>query len=163
MLRRTQGLRVTGRHTAPTPPKYADLPGIWGPRGGPPKDTAARRFDFYRLVLMHKIGKLTAPFKTERVKWMWRKLQMRLWKGSVLVIVSLSALLIGNMIIIMLYQAYSVGPSTPVLERKAREHRVSKQIVQMVRQTEKDLTQEQDRAEAALVVQANKAAAEAKK
>ena len=33
-----------------------------------------------------------------------------------------------------------MGPSTPVLERKVREHRVSKQIMQMVRERERELT-----------------------
>lgn len=145
MLRRTFGLRVTGRHTLPTMPKHIDKPGLWGAKGGPPKDTLARRWEFYRNVAMHKIGTLTAPFKTDRVRWGWRKLQVRVWKGTVLVIVGLSILMVGNMVAMMAYQAYTVGPSTPVLERKVREHRVSKQIIQMVRERERDVVQAKER------------------
>ena len=156
MLRRTRCTRMSnfgfGGHTTPTRPKYIDKPGYWSVSGGPSKDTLARRIDFYRLLLMHKIGKLTAPFKTKRVVWAWRKLTVRLWKASVLTLVFICMLLIGNIWIMMVYHAYQLGPSTPVLERKVREHRVSKQIMQMVRERERELagTKEQYEAEGVL-------------
>jgi hypothetical protein len=143
MLRRTQTYRLSnygfGGHTTQTRPKYIDKPGYWSVSGGPAKDTLARRIDFYRLTLMHKIGKMTAPFKTKRVVWAWRKLTVRVWKATVLSLVFFALLLIGNIWIMMVYHAYQLGPSTPVLERKVREHRVSKQITQMVREREREL------------------------
>ncbi len=161
MLRRSSAKLVTGRHTTPTQPKYVDKPGLWGARGGPPKDTLARRWEFYRLVVMHKIGNITAPLRTDRVKWAWRRLQVRVWKGTVLTIVVISMLMLGNMIMIMAYQAYAVGPATPVLERKVKEHRVSKQIVQMVRERERDMVQQKEKAEAEHVIAAQHAGAKA--
>ena len=153
MMRATRMTRFAsygyGGHTRPTTPKYIDKPGIWGVAGGPAKDTLARRVDFYRLLLMTKIGRATAPFKTKRVVWFWRKLTVRVWKTTVLTIVLICMLMIGNIWIMMVFHAYQIGPSTPVLERKVREHRVSKQIMQMVRERERELSgqQEQNAAE----------------
>lgn len=51
-------------HLAPTPSKYTDKPGMWGPGAGPAKDTLARRVLFYRMLFMNKIGFLTKPLRT---------------------------------------------------------------------------------------------------
>ena len=56
--------------------------------------------------------------------------------------VFLSAAMMLQLWIMVTYHAYAVGTSTPVLERKVREHRVSKQVLQMVRVRERELSQE---------------------
>lgn len=142
MLRRSQVSRFYRGHTSATQPKHIDKPGVWGPLAGPPKDTLARRTYFYRLVLFNKIGKLTKPFRTNKARWIWRKTQLRVWKFTVFVCASISFILIGNLWFTFVYHATAVGPTTPVLERKVREHRVSKQILQMVREKERDVATE---------------------
>jgi hypothetical protein len=158
MLRRTRVARVGfGRnHTAPTFPKYIDKPGVWGPAGGPHKDTLARRWEHSRLSISRKIGTLTQPFRTKKAVWLWRRLQARVWKTTVLCIMLFSVLMIGNIWIMMVYHAYNIGPSTPVLERKVREHRVSKQIVQMVREREQELVVSKEQTDAAAVLEMRK-------
>lgn len=143
MLRRTVTRPMGRGHLAPTVQKYSDRPGMWGPGGGPVKDTLARRTMFYRMLAMNKIGVLTRPFRTNRARWIWRKTQMQLWKTFVMCMVFMCVVLSGNIWLSFVYHAYTVGPSTPVLERKVREHRVSKQIMQMVRERERDVSQEQ--------------------
>jgi hypothetical protein len=146
------------QHTVITKPKYTDKPGYWSRDGGPAKDTLARRFDFYRLLILHKIGRVTAPFRTKRAVFIWRTLQARVWKTTVLTIVFISMLVTGNLWLGMCYHAYTIGPSTPVLERKVREHRVSKQILQMVRERERDLQDTRDSSAAAEVLAQKNAA-----
>lgn len=136
--------RLQRGHIEPTPPKFVDKPGIWGPTGGPVKDTLSRRTLFYRMVLMNKIGRLTKPFRTPKVQWAWRKLQLRAWKTSVFVILFMCLLCVINLWVSFVYHAYAIGPTTPVIERKIREHRVSKQVLQMVRERERDITQESE-------------------
>eukprot|EP00758_Cryptobia_borreli_P017789 Tbor_TRINITY_DN6223_c0_g2::TRINITY_DN6223_c0_g2_i1::g.1851::m.1851 len=142
MLRRTAPLGFYRGHTSQTQQKFIDKPGLWGPLGGPPKDTLARRMYFYRILLFNKIGRITRPFRTNQARWVWRKIQLRVWKTSVFTIAFIIMILIGNLWCIFVYHAYAVGPTTPVLERKVREHRVSKQILGMVREKEKDISQE---------------------
>lgn len=155
MLRRSVSLNVRaspvllfGNHLKPSVPKYSDKPGMWGPNAGPVKDTAARRWEWYKTVAMKKIGKLTAPLKTRENVWRFRVFQARLWKGIVIFLVSLSVLLLGNVWCLLAYHAYSVGPTTPVLERKVKEHRISKQIMGMVREQEKHLSLQKELEEA---------------
>lgn len=128
----------------PTAPKHSDRPGMWGPSTGPNKDTLQRRTLFYRMVAMSKIGRLTKPFRTEKARWAWRKVQLHTWKASVLTIIFVALMLFGNAWLSFVYHAYAVGATTPVLERKVREHRVSKQILQMVRERERDVTREHE-------------------
>ncbi|EPY29110.1 hypothetical protein STCU_02749 [Strigomonas culicis] len=144
MLRRTFCTRMNRGHLTPTPSKYSDRPGMWGPGAGPVKDTLARRTLFYRMLVMNKIGRLTKPFRTNRARWVWRKTQLQLWKTFVMSMVFICVVLFGNIWLSFVYHAYSVGPTTPVLERKVREHRVSKQIMQMVRERERGMSQEED-------------------
>ena len=144
-------------HTAITQQKYSDRPGIWGPTGGPPKDTLARRVLFYRMLVFNKIGRLTQPFRTPTARWMWRRFQLQAWKTSVMTLVFVSLLLYGNAWLSFVYHAYAVGPTTPVLERKVREHRVSKQIMQMVREREKDSVMDAELAQAKQVIASQKA------
>lgn len=99
---------------------------------------------FYRMLMMNKIGRLTQPFRTPRARWVWRKTQLTVWKTFVLSMVFICAILFGNIWLSFVYHAYTVGPTTPVLERKVREHRVSKQIMQMVRERERDVVQEEE-------------------
>jgi hypothetical protein len=157
MLRGTRFARMSrygfGSHTVPTQPKYLDKPGLWSVSGGPPKDTLARRVDFYRLLFLHKIGRMTAPFKTKRVVWAYRKFTTRLWKGTVLTLVAFILLLSGNIWVLMVFHAYQMGPSTPVMERKVREHRVSKQILEMVRGRETELARARETQEAERTLQ----------
>lgn len=142
MLRVTR-LRLLNRgHLAVTRPKNSDRPGMWGPSTGPNKDTLQRRTLFYRMVLMSKIGRLTKPFRTPRARWVWRKIQLHVWKSCVMTVIFVALLLFGNAWLSFVYHAYAVGATTPVLERKVREHRVSKQILQMVRERERDVTTE---------------------
>ena len=153
MLRCSRINRVGGRgHLTPTRPKYTDRPGVWGPQSQKEGDTLARRWEFYRFVLSQKFGKLTAPFRSKKAVWTFRVWQTRVWKTTTLCLIAFSFLLMGNIWCLLLYHAYSVGASTPVLERKVREHRISKQILGMVREREKDLTiiNEQDAAKAVL-------------
>ena len=142
MLRRTTVCAFYRGHTSVTPPKHIDKPGIWGPLGGPPKDTLARRTHFYRMVLMNKIGRITKPFRTNKARWVWRKLQLRVWKTAVFTCAFIIFIMTGNLWFTFVYHATALGPSTPVLERKVREHRVSKQILQMVRENERDVAAE---------------------
>jgi hypothetical protein len=158
MLRRTSVAGFGGNHLKPTLPKYSDKPGMWGPSAGPQKDTLARRWEFYKLVTMKKVGQIMAPIKTKDNVWRFRVFQARLWKGTVMFLVALSALLLGNVWCLLAYHAYSVGPTTPVLERKVKEHRISKQIMGMVREREMELTRDKEMQEA----QANLAAGGAK-
>ncbi|TPP55336.1 hypothetical protein CGC20_39685 [Leishmania donovani] len=144
MLRRCTVPRMNRGHLAPTPSKYSDRPGMWGPGAGPVKDTLARRTMFYRMLVMNKIGFWTKPFRTNRARWIWRKTQMQLWKTMVMSMVFICVILFCNIWLSFVYHAYTVGPTTPVLERKVREHRVSKQIMQMVRERERDITQEEE-------------------
>lgn len=156
MFRRSSA-RLLGRgHVAPTPAKYSDRPGMWGPGAGPVKDTLARRTTFYRMVLFNKIGRLTKPFRTNRARWIWRKTQLQVWKTLVMTMVFVCVILFGNAWLTFVYHAYTVGPSTPVLERKVREHRVSKQIMQMVREKERDVTQEEEVLNAQKIIDAQK-------
>jgi hypothetical protein len=143
-------------HTKPSPPKQIDKPGMWGPQGGPPKDTLARRWEFYKVVAMHKVGKATRPFRTKQAIWAWRKFTTRVWKGTVGCLIVICGLLLSNMWLSMVYHSYSIGPSTPVLERKVKEHRISKQILQMVREREREIVAEKDEIEAATASEANK-------
>lgn len=144
-------------HVAPTPSKFTDRPGMWGPAAGPVKDTLARRVLFYRMLGMNKIGRLTKPFRTNRARWLWRKAQFKMWKSFVMLMCFLCIVLSGNIWLTFVYHAYTVGPSTPVLERKVREHRVSKQIMQMVREHERDIAQEDDLNQARQTIQSQKA------
>lgn len=57
-------------------------------------------------------------------------------------VVFFALLLFGNAWFSFVYHAYAVGATTPVLERKVREHRVSKQILQMVREQERTVSKE---------------------
>ena len=156
MLRSSSALRmsatpvllIAGNHLKPTAPKYSDKPGMWGPNSGPQKDTLSRRWEFLKFVSMKKIGQLTEPFKTKESRWRFKVFQARLWKGTVIFLVSFSMILMGNVWCLLAYHAYSVGPSTPVLERKVKEHRISKQIMSMVREHERELTVEKELAEA---------------
>lgn len=154
-MRATPALLV-GNHLKPTYPKHSDKPGMWSATAGPQKDTLARRVNFYKWVSMAKIGKFTAKFKTKENVWRFRVFQARLWKGTVICIVALSAVLMGNIWCLLAYHAYSVGPTTPVLERKVKEHRISKQIMGMVREREKELTREKELEEAAANLAAGK-------
>lgn len=156
MFRRNPACRMSRGHLTPTPSKYSDRPGMWGPGAGPVKDTLARRTMFYRMLVINKIGRLTKPLRTNRVRWVWRKTQLQLWKTFVMSMVFICAVMAGNIWLSFVYHAYTVGPSTPVLERKVREHRVSKQIMQMVRERERDITQEQDLNSAKEVIAAQK-------
>jgi hypothetical protein len=140
MLRRSAGRGQ--RHTVITRPKFSDKPGMWGTHGGPPKDTLARRTEFYRKVFFNRVGKLTKPFRTPTVKWIWRRFTWNLFRASVAVMMFTCAAMILQIWIMVTYHAYAVGKSTPVLERKVREHRVSKQVLQMVRTRERDITQQ---------------------
>jgi hypothetical protein len=156
MLRASPTLRVSAtpvllfgqNHLKPSAPKYSDKPGMWGPNSGPNKDTLSRRWEFGKFVSMKKIGQLTAPLKSKENVWRFRVFQARLWKGTVIFLVSLSVILMGNVWCLLAYHAYSVGPSTPVLERKVKEHRISKQIMSMVREHERELTVEKELADA---------------
>ncbi|KAL7701198.1 hypothetical protein N2W54_002657 [Lotmaria passim] len=156
MLRRSPIARMNRGHLTPTPSKYSDRPGMWGPGAGPVKDTLARRTMFYRMLVMNKIGRLTKPFRTNRVRWIWRKTQLQVWKTCVMTMVFICLILFGNIWLSFVYHAYTVGPTTPVLERKVREHRVSKQIMQMVRERERDMTQEEEIEKARAVVESQK-------
>ena len=129
---------------------------MWGPGAGPVKDTLARRTMFYRMLVMNKIGRLTKPFRTNRVRWIWRKTQLQVWKTCVMTMVFICLILFGNIWLSFVYHAYTVGPTTPVLERKVREHRVSKQIMQMVRERERDMTPEEEIEKARAVVESQK-------
>lgn len=117
---------------------------MWGPGAGPVKDTLARRTLFYRMLALNKIGSLTKPFRSNRARWIWRKTQLHVWKTFVMTMVFFCLVLSGNIWLSFVYHAYTVGASTPVLERKVREHRVSKQIMQMVREQERDIVQAED-------------------
>jgi hypothetical protein len=162
MLRRTPCLAIMRGHLAPTQPKHTDRPGVWGAQGGDPrKDTLAKRWEFAKFISMNKMGKLTKPFRTKKAVWYFRIAQARAWKSFVFAIAGFIVLLIGNIWCLLLYQAYSVGASTPVLERKVREHRISKQILGMVREREKDLTLGAEQAAAHKVLDARKKAAAA--
>lgn len=154
MLRKTQSKFLARGHLAPTKPKYSDRPGVWGATGGQAKDTLARRWEFYKFVSMHKIGQVTKPLRTKKAVWMWRRFQARLWKTTVFTLMGISLLLLGNIWCLLAYHAYSVGPTTPVLERKVREHRVSKQIMGMVREREKELVSAKEEQEATDVLKA---------
>jgi hypothetical protein len=88
---------------------------------------------------------------------MWRRFQLQAWKTSVMTLVFVSLLLYGNAWLSFVYHAYAVGPTTPVLERKVREHRVSKQIMQMVREREKDSVMDAELAQAKQVIASQKA------
>ncbi|RNC37461.1 hypothetical protein TcCL_NonESM13371, partial [Trypanosoma cruzi] len=100
---------------------------------------------------------LTKPFRTNRVRWIWRKTQLQLWKTFVMSMVFMCLLLFGNIWLSFVYHAYTVGPTTPVLERKVREHRVSKQILQMVREREKEMVKEEELDSAKKLIEAQKA------
>ncbi|AYU77932.1 hypothetical protein conserved [Leishmania donovani] len=156
MLRRCTVPRMNRGHLAPTPSKYSDRPGMWGPGAGPVKDTLARRTMFYRMLVMNKIGFWTKPFRTNRARWIWRKTQMQLWKTMVMSMVFICVILFCNIWLSFVYHAYTVGPTTPVLERKVREHRVSKQIMQMVRERERDITQEEEVEKARAIIESQK-------
>ena len=52
----------------------------------------------------------------------------------------------------MLYSAYTVSPSTPILQRKAHEHRVAKQIMTMVREREGEMIEEHSVKKAGAIV-----------
>lgn len=156
MLRRSPLTRMNRGHLTPTPSKYSDRPGMWGPGAGPVKDTLARRTMFYRMLAMNKIGRWTKPLRTNRVRWIWRKTQLQVWKTCVMSMVFICVILFGNIWLSFVYHAYTVGPTTPVLERKVREHRVSKQIMQMVRERERDVTQEEEIEKARAVVESQK-------
>ena len=146
MLRRTSRVKYgfisarPGGNTA----KHSDAPGLWGPDGGPAQDTLARRFEFGKKVLSFKIGKLTAPFKTQRSLWIFRRVQARLFKLCVMIMFASGMFLLGNVWMLVISHAMVVGSSTSVLERKVREHRVSKQIIGMVRERERELEIERD-------------------
>ena len=127
---------------------------MWGPSAGPAQDTLARRYEFGKFVVMHKIGELTAPLKTKKVVWAWRRLQARSFKLSAYVLVASAVFIAGNVWVLLISHASVVGSSTPVLERKVREHRVSKQIITMVREREKELTQELELSDAERMVKA---------
>ncbi|RNF09844.1 hypothetical protein TraAM80_01869 [Trypanosoma rangeli] len=157
MLRRCQRRCMNRGHLMPTPSKYSDRPGMWGPGAGPPKDTLARRSIFFRMLVMNKIGRLTKPLRTNRVRWIWRKTQLQLWKTFVMSMVFMCVILFGNIWLSFVYHAYTVGPTTPVLERKVREHRVSKQILQMVREREKEMVREEELEAAKQTIAAQKA------
>ncbi|ESL11548.1 hypothetical protein TRSC58_00698 [Trypanosoma rangeli SC58] len=157
MLRRCQRRFMNRGHLMPTPSKYSDRPGMWGPGAGPPKDTLARRSMFFRMLVMNKIGRLTRPLRTNRVRWIWRKTQLQLWKTFVMSMVFMCVILFGNIWLSFVYHAYTVGPTTPVLERKVREHRVSKQILQMVREREKEMVREEELEAAKQTIAAQKA------
>ncbi|EAN78732.1 hypothetical protein, conserved [Trypanosoma brucei brucei TREU927] len=156
MFSRCQRRAMNRGHLAPTPSKYTDQPGMWGPGTGPVKDTLARRSMFFRMLVMNKIGRLTKPFRTNRVRWIWRKTQLQLWKTFVMTMVFFSAVMFGNIWLSFVYHAYTVGPTTPVLERKVREHRVSKQVLQMVRERENELLAEEELAAAKEAIAAQK-------
>ena len=140
MLRRSAVAK--NRHTIVTQPKYADKPGLWGPTAGPYKDTLARRTEFYRKVFFNKVGKLTKPFRSQTAVWIYRRCSFHMFRALVMSMVFLSAAMMLQLWIMVTYHAYAVGTSTPVLERKVREHRVSKQVLQMVRVRERELSQE---------------------
>ena len=140
------------RHTLPTPAKHLDKPGFWGPTGGPAKDTLARRVYFGRLRLLAEIGKLTKPFRTKKSIWMWRRFQTRVWKTTVAVLALSVLIMLGNVWILMLCYMQDTRPSSPALERKVREHRLSKQIMQMVRERERDLANETEALEVAAAI-----------
>jgi len=154
MLRRS--LVPLQRHTAVAPhfSKMTNRPGKWGTQGGPPADTFSRRLEFFRIITLNRIGKMMQPFKSPRAIWFYRKAQARLWKTAVGVLIASALFVGGNMWMMLAYNAYSVPVATPVLQRKAREHRVSKQIVTMVRERETELYEEQAAAEAAKIAAA---------
>ena len=163
MLRRAAPL--LNRHTAVIP-NYAKLtnrPGKWGAMGGPPADTFARRVEFYRLITLSRLGKLMQPFKTPRGIWLYRKAQARLFRMAVGCLAFLALFQGGTMWVLLAYNAYAVAPSTPVLQRKAREHRVSKQILTMVRERESEIFEAQSDADAAKIVASTKDAGTKKK
>jgi hypothetical protein len=149
MLRRTQPTRLLVPHTKPTQPKHMDKPGVWGPAAGPDKDTLGKRMYFYRIKTLMRIGQLVSPFKTKKAVWLWRRTQTRVWKVSVFILVCSALVAMGNLWVLMMFYSTNVGPSTPTLERKVREHRLSKQILQMVRERERDLVTEQEQMAAA--------------
>ena len=55
------------------------------------------------------------------------------------IIIFCIALTAANLWLSFAYHTLAVGSTTPILERKVREHRVSKQVLQMVRDKEKEL------------------------
>ena len=147
------------RPGTPTPPKHSDLPGVWGPAAGPQGDTLARRYEFGKYLVLHKVGQLTAPFKTRKVVWVWRRFQARVFKVSAFLLVSAAVFIAGNVWILLVSHGSVVGSATPVLERKVREHRVSKQIITMVREREKELTVELEQSDAERLLKAREAKA----
>jgi hypothetical protein len=148
-------VRGLNRHTITTVPKYTNKPGVFGTHGGPRVDTLARRIEFNRRLFFHRIGKLTKPFKTPTVTWMWRRLTWNLFRAGVAVLLFIIAAMALQIWLMVTYHALAVGQTTPVLERKVREHRVSKQVLQMVRTREREITDdaETSRVEAALANQ----------
>ena len=152
MLRRSPALfnvanafRTLGSHTAPTPPKHLDKPGLWSATQGPYKDTAGRRARHLHIKVMGNIGKLTKPFRTVKTKIMWRKFTNRVFKSTVGILVFLTLCVwVVTMVTVVFYAQAKAGPSTPQLERKAREHRLSRQIIQMVREREREIHDEHD-------------------
>ena len=142
MLRLSTVRRVG--HTSPTPAKYSQLPGMWGVEAGPQQDSLSRRLFFYRKVFFRRIGQLTAPFKTPRVKYIYRRTRFHLFRTSILTMATVGIALFLHVIISMMYHQYTVGTTSRNLERKIREHRVSKQVLQMVREREREIVHELD-------------------
>lgn len=156
MLRRSSARLIAGRHSLPTAPKYSDKPGMWGPDAGPMKDTLSRRARFWKIISMKRLGQFTGMFKTKENVWRYRVFQARLWKGSVFFLMGFSLLMMGNIWCMLAYHAYSVGPSTPILERKVKEHKISKQIMGMVREREMEINRELEETKAHEAIAAQK-------
>ena len=144
------------RHTVASIPAYhkmSRIPGKWHPREGPPGDTLARRIYFYHRVLMARIGNLTAVVKTPRSRYLFRKMQARLFKFTSLTLALFCVFTFGCLWMIVAYNAFAAGPPTAILQKKTREHRVSKQIMTMVREREADLAQKQHETEARQIIE----------
>ena len=143
------------RHTFPVPyfDKMTRMPGRWGSLQGPPRDSLGLRIAIVQDRVLSGLGKLTKPFRTPRMVYIYRKLQARVFTMVVGTLMILIVLQIFTFFILMLYSAYSVSPSTPILQRKAHEHRVAKQIMTMVRKREAEIVEEISDAEAKNIVQ----------
>lgn len=139
------GYRGMSAHTAPSQPKYLDKPGMWNNNVGPQKDTVQARMAYARIKTSQSIGMLTKPFRTPKAKIVWRKFTNRVFKSTVFSLVFLTAAIIIMIIVTVVFYANSKnGPSTPTMERKAREHRLSRQIIQMVREREREIHTEHE-------------------
>ena len=138
------------RHTAGVPyfDKMTRTPGRWGAHEGPPRDSLGLRMRYVRERILTSVGKLTKPFRTPRAVYLYRKIQTRIFTAFIATLVIFIALQVISFFVLMLYSAYSVSPSTPILQRKAHEHRVGKQIMTMVRKRELEIAQELSEAEA---------------